>query len=159
MKPSENNIPRHVGIILDGNRRFSKRLMLKPHKGHEWGYEKVKKLLEWSKELEIKELTLYAFSIENFDRPKPEFNYLMKLFKKAFDETGKDEEIHKNKVKINFIGRIEMFPEDVKNSMKELMESTKNYSNYVVNFAMAYGGRAEIIDATKKYPNKLRTTN
>ena len=69
---------------MDGNRRFSKRLMMKPWLGHEWGAKKVEKLLNWCKEYGIKELTLYAFSLENFDRPKKEFNYLMNLFKEEF---------------------------------------------------------------------------
>src|SRR3989339_752551 len=154
MEPSLNTIPKHVGIILDGNRRFAKRLMLKPIKGHEWGYEKVKKTFEWCKEFNIKELTLYAFSIENFDRPKEEFDYLMNLFKKAFTELQKDERV--KDIKINFIGRIEMFPENVKKPMYELMEKTKNNKPYTINFAMAYGGRSEIIDATKKIAEKVK---
>ena len=83
MEPSNNEVPKHVGIILDGNRRFAKKLMLKPWKGHEWGYEKVRNLFEWCKEYRVMELTLYAFSIENFDRPKEEFDYLMNLFNKV----------------------------------------------------------------------------
>lgn len=156
MEPSINNVPKHLGIIIDGNRRFSKRLMLKPFKGHEWGYKKIKELFKWCREYKIKELTIYSFSIENFNRPKEEFDYLMKLFIRAFKETKKEEEIHKNKIKINFIGRISMFPKEVQDSMKELMEATKEYSDYVVNFAMAYGGRAEIIDATKKISQKIK---
>ena len=85
-------VPKHIGIILDGNRRFAKRLMLKPMKGHEWGYEKIKKLFDWCKEFDIKELTLYTFSLENFDRPKEEFDYLMDLFQKAFGELKNDKE-------------------------------------------------------------------
>ena len=67
----------HIGIILDGNRRFAKRLMKEPWKGHEWGARKVEKLFDWCKELNIREITLYAFSVENFNRPKIEFDYLM----------------------------------------------------------------------------------
>ncbi|MBU2640000.1 MAG: di-trans,poly-cis-decaprenylcistransferase [Nanoarchaeota archaeon] len=156
MKPTKTHILKHVGIILDGNRRFAKRLMLKPFKGHEWGYKKIEKLFEWCKEFKIKELTLYAFSIENFDRPKKEFDYLMNLFERAFKETKENKKIHENKIKINFIGRIEMFPEKVKKAMKDLMEATKTYSDYIVNFAMAYGGRAEIIDATKKISQQIK---
>jgi len=70
MKSSKNKVPKHVGIILDGNRRFAKRLMLKPWKGHEWGAKKIEKLFDWSRNIGIKELTLYAFSMQNFDRPK-----------------------------------------------------------------------------------------
>ena len=91
-------VPKHVGIILDGNRRFSKRLMMKPWKGHEWGAKKVQALFDWCKELGIKELTLYTFSVENFNRPKKEFDYLMDLFKKEFDSLKDDPKIHENKI-------------------------------------------------------------
>ena len=156
MKPSLNRIPKHIGLIIDGNRTFAKRLMVKPWKGHEWGYKKIKKLLNWCREFDIKELTLYTFSIENFDRPKKEFDYLMKLCVKAFKETKDDPEIHKNRVKIDFIGRIHMFPKEVQEAMYNLMESTKNYHKYRINFAMAYGGRTEIIDATKKISQQVK---
>ncbi len=142
---------KHVGIILDGNRRFAKRLMLEPWKGHEYGAEKVKKLFEWCKELDINELTLYAFSMQNFNRPKQEFDFLMDLFVKMFDELAEnDAEVHKNKVKIRFIGRTYLFPEKVQQGIKKLEEMTKNYSDYIVNFALAYGGREEIVDAVKR---------
>jgi len=155
LKPSENKIPRHVGIILDGNRRFAKRLMLKPWKGHEWGAKKLEKLFNWCREYEIKELTLYAFSQENFDRPKREFNYLMNLFREEFTRLKNDPR-WKNEIKINFIGRIWMFPQDIQKIMKDLMEMTKNNDKYLINFAMAYSGRAEIIDATKKIANLVK---
>lgn len=156
MKPSDNKVPKHIGIIMDGNRRFAKRLMLKPWKGHEWGYEKVKKLLDWGKELDLEELTLYAFSIENFDRPKEEFDYIMDLARKAFDELKKDKRVSENKVRINFIGRIWMFPKDIQKKMQDLMEQTKKHDRFFLNFAMAYGGRAEIIDATKRIAEAVK---
>lgn len=148
-------VPKHIGIILDGNRRFAKRLMLKPSKGHEWGYEKVKKVFEWAKECDVKELTLYTFSVENFDRPKDEFNYLMKLFAKAFADL-KDEDERLDQIRVNFIGRLWMFPKNVKGAMDELMEKTKDNGPYTINFAMAYGGRAEIIDAVKKLAAQVK---
>ena len=154
MNSTNKTTLQHLAIILDGNRRFAKKLMFQPHKGHELGYQKIKKLFKWCKELNIKELTLYAFSIENFNRPKKEFNYLMDLFKKAFKELTKEKEI-KN-IKINFIGRLKLFPKEIQEGMKNLIESTKNNKPYKVNFAMAYGGRAEIIDATKKITEDLK---
>ncbi|MBI2664380.1 di-trans,poly-cis-decaprenylcistransferase [Candidatus Woesearchaeota archaeon] len=141
---------KHIAIILDGNRRFAKRLMAKPWKGHEFGREKVGKLLEWCMELGIREVTLYAFSVDNFNRPKKEFDYLMKLFREAFESVKDDARIHEKKVRINFLGRIGMFPEDVAKAMRVLMEATKTYDEYVVNFCMAYGGREEIVDAAAK---------
>lgn len=150
------SLPKHLGIILDGNRRFAKRLMLKPWKGHEWGAEKVKKLFTWARDLGIKEITLYAFSIENFNRPKEEFDYLMDLFRKEFEALKDDNEIMENGVRINFIGRIWMFPKDIEEKMRYIMEKTKNNKSYIVNFAMAYGGRAEIIDATRKIARDIK---
>lgn len=149
-------VPKHIGIILDGNRRLAKRLMMKPWKGHEWGARKVEKLLDWAKEIGIKELTLYAFSIQNFSRPEKEFNYLMDLFKKEFEKTIKDERLEKDGIKINFIGRIHLFPEGVQKAMNALMEKTKNNTNYIVNFAMAYGGQEEVLDAVKKIGEQIK---
>jgi tritrans,polycis-undecaprenyl-diphosphate synthase [geranylgeranyl-diphosphate specific] len=142
--------PSHVAIILDGNRRFAKRLMLKPWMGHEWGKKKVEKLLDWSIELGIKELTLYAFSVDNFNRPKMEFEYIMKLFRKGLEELSNDKRVHEKSMRIRFLGRLEMFPEDIPQTMKELMEKTANNRGLVVNFCMAYGGRQEIADAARK---------
>lgn len=140
----------HIGIILDGNRRFAKRLMKEPWKGHEFGAEKVRKLFDWGKELGIKEMTLYAFSMQNFNRPKKEFDYLMKIFKEMFTDKKNIDKINENKIKIRFLGRIELFPKEVCESMKKLEKDTEQNSDYIVNFAMAYGGREEIIDAVKR---------
>lgn len=156
MLPTNNAVPKHVGIILDGNRRFAKRLMMKPYKGHEWGEKKVEDLLTWCKELDIKELTIYAFSLENFNRPKVEFNHLMKIFKDGFIRIKDDPRIKENDIKVNFIGHIEMFPVDLANAMKALQEKTKNNSKHIINFAMAYGGQDEIIQAAKKIAEKVK---
>ncbi len=153
---SESKVPQHIGIILDGNRRFAKKLMLKPWMGHEWGEKKVEAVLDWAHELGVKELTFYAFSIQNFNRPKEEFNYLMKVFDEAFEKLKDDERIDKYKIKIRFLGRIHMFPDYIQEKMKYLMEKTKNNNDFIVNFAMAYGGREEVIDAIKKLAQKIK---
>ncbi|MEK6974274.1 MAG: polyprenyl diphosphate synthase [Nanoarchaeota archaeon] len=156
MKLAANKVPRHIAIILDGNRRFAKRLMIKPFMGHEWGAKKVEALLNWCHELSIKELTLYAFSVDNFNRPKEEFDYLMKLFKKELEKLKKDPRLEKFRIRINFIGRIYMFPKDVQNAMHSLMDKTKNNNKHIVNLAMAYGGRQEVIDAVKKISEAVK---
>lgn len=151
------NIPRHVGIILDGNRRFAKRLMLEPWKGHEYGAKKLEELFEWCRELNIKEITLFVFSLENFDRPKNEFDYLMSIFKRELERLKYDKRLDEYKIKIRFLGRIDMFPEDLQEKIRYIEEKTKNYNNYIINFALGYSGRAEIVDATKKIvENKLK---
>jgi len=147
--PSDK-LPRHIAIVLDGNRRFAKRLNLDPWKGHEWGEQKVQKVLDWSKELGIKELTFYAFSIQNFNRPKQEFEYILKLFLSAAEKLLNDKRLEEYDLRINFIGRLNLFSKEIHDLMIKIMEKTKNRSGYIVNFAMAYGGREEIIDAVKK---------
>ncbi len=145
----------HVGIILDGNRRFAKRLMKEPWKGHEYGSKKVEKLLEWCKEFSIKELTLYAFSMQNFNRPKIEFDYLMKVFKDNFERLKEDPRISEYGIKIRIIGRIHLFPKDVQDAMNTIMEKTKDNTNYIINFALAYGGQEELVDTIKKIGRKI----
>lgn len=141
--------PKHVGIILDGNRRYAKRLLLKSWEGHDLGFKKFKELFTWMRELDIRELTLYCFSLQNFKRPKDEFGYLMNIFKRAAEEALIDEDIHKYKIKLNPIGRWHLFPEDVVEKLMALKEKTSGYDQYTVNLCFAYGGREEIVDAVK----------
>ena len=145
-----------IGIIPDGNRRAAKRLMKRPWMGHKWGIEKLRELFKWSRELDIKEITVYAFSLKNFNRPKEEFDFLMNLFRKEFDHLKNDPEIYENKIKINFIGRINLFAQDIQEKMKELEERTKNHDKYIINFAMAYDGRAEVVDTIKKIATQVK---
>jgi tritrans,polycis-undecaprenyl-diphosphate synthase [geranylgeranyl-diphosphate specific] len=147
---AEDNVPKHIAVILDGNRRYAKKVGIPQMRGHEKGFAKIKEVLEWSMELGIKEITLYCFSTENFKRDKKEVDYLFNLFRKKIGDFKKDKLIHDNKVKICVAGRLSMFPEDMQKQMNELMETTCNYSNYRLNLALAYGGRGEIVDAVKK---------
>jgi tritrans,polycis-undecaprenyl-diphosphate synthase [geranylgeranyl-diphosphate specific] len=151
----------HIAIILDGNRRYAQKHKLEPWKGHEFGVKKVWNLIEWIKELDVRELTLYTFSMDNFNRPKKEIDILFDLFKKNIDKLNKDERIKRYGIKINFVGRLEMFSEEIRGKMKKVMQDTSRNENYIINFAMAYGGRIEIIDAIKKiaslvHENKIR---
>src|SRR5574341_898207 len=147
------SVPRHIGVILDGNRRFAKRLMVNPWKGHEWGAEKFRKFTGWCHDLGIEEITAYVFSIQNFDRPKEEFDYIMKVFREEFQRLLTTEELEKmkrNGVRITFIGRQSMLPKDIQELQNKVMEATKDNKPRRINFAMAYGGREEIIDAVQK---------
>ena len=154
-----NPNPSHVAIILDGNRRFAKRLMMKPWMGHEWGRKKVEKLLDWCIALGIKELTLYAFSVDNFSRPRGEFKYIMRIFREAFRELKNDEKLQekadKPGIRVRFLGRLGMFDEDIQQMMREIMKKTANNTGLVVNFCMAYGGRQEIADAARKMAHDI----
>lgn len=154
MEKSELDSPRHVAIILDGNRRFAKRLLLEPWKGHEYGEKKVEELLDYAHDFGIKEMTFYALSRENIkNRPKIELEFLFNIFRNAFSKLNKDK-IKKNKVKINFIGKLSLLPKDLREQCLRLKKDTKNNTNMIVNFAIAYGGRQEIIEAIQKIIKK-----
>ncbi|MEA3429664.1 MAG: polyprenyl diphosphate synthase [Nanoarchaeota archaeon] len=141
---------KHIGIIMDGNRRFAKRLMLEPWKGHELGANKIEKMCEWCKETGVNELTLYAFSTENFNRPKIEFDFLIKIFKKECQRLLDDKKVEEERLKVRFIGRIDMFDKELQEMVKKVMDKTEDYNNFTLNFAIAYGGRQEIVDAVNK---------
>jgi len=146
----EGPIPAHIAVILDGNRRFAKKLMRAPWMGHVWGAKKVREFLGWCRELGIKYATLYAFSIQNFNRPKKEFDYLMKLFEKDFRSiTDPKHDVHKYGVRVRFLGRIGMLPPAVQAAIRAAEKATARYTNYFVNIAVAYGGQEEITDAVK----------
>jgi len=130
--------------------RFAKKLVLQPWRGHELGAGKVEKLFDWCSELGIKQVTLYCFSIENFNRPKKEFDFLIKLFKKEFRKYKGSEKISGNGIKIRFIGERARFDAELQDIMKELEEETAKNSKFIFNFCMAYGGRQEIVDACRK---------
>src|SRR3989338_11242190 len=105
----QNKNPNHIAVVLDGNRRYAKKLGIPKFKGHEKGFNKIKDFLKWCIGLGIKEATLYCFSTENFKRDKKEVSYLFDLFRKKIGDFKKDKTIHDNKVKIRFIGRLSMF--------------------------------------------------
>lgn len=151
------NTPKHIAIILDGNRRFAKKLMLEPWRGHELGAEKIQKLLDYAKELGIKEITLYCLSCENIkSRPKDELEYLFKLFKKEFKNLNR-EKIERNKIRIKFIGDLDLLPLDLREECEKLEKETQKNNNFTINFAIAYGGRQELIEAVKKIiRNKIK---
>ena len=144
-------MPKHVAIIMDGNRRYSR---LKGDtdvlKGHEMGVDTLENVLDWSVELGIEIITAYAFSTENFNRPKHEVDGLMKLFVINFKRLVGHEKIKKNEVRVNVVGRLELLPEEVREAIREAEEATAQYDKRLLNIAIGYDGRLEIIDSFKK---------
>ena len=151
-----NPLPHHIAIIMDGNRRYAKNLGLSEEEAYRRGKEKLEEVLEWCLELGIKILTVYAFSTENFKRSKKELDVLFKLCRQAIEDAYHDERIHKNGIKVNVVGKLELLPEDIRVAAEKLMEKTKDYRNYVLNIALAYGGRQEIVDAIREIARKVR---
>ncbi|MBR9700037.1 di-trans,poly-cis-decaprenylcistransferase [Candidatus Woesearchaeota archaeon] len=142
----------HVGIILDGNRRYAEREKMKPWMGHHYGARNLSELIRKCKHLPISQLTLYCFSMENFDRSAKEKKELFKLIRKHFAKLEDSPRI--NDIRLNFIGRLELFPKDMQELMRRLMRKTKKHTHYTVTFAMGYGGRQEIVDSVKKIIKK-----
>ncbi|MFW5945507.1 MAG: polyprenyl diphosphate synthase [Candidatus Natronoplasma sp.] len=145
-----HDIPTHVAVIMDGNRRFARQLGLEKESGHVKGKEKLEDMLEWCTDIGIKILTVYAFSTENFKRDSKEVQHLMNLFNREFKRAADDDRIHENEIRINAIGNIEKLPREVKDSIKYAEKKTKDYDNYFFNVAVGYGGREEIIQGIQK---------
>ena len=149
----------HIGIIMDGNRRFAQKLMMEPWKGHEWGQKKVEDVLEWCADLGIRCVTFYTLSLENIaGRPKIELSYLYKLMEKVALDVIKNKKhnVHAKKVRVNVIGRKESLPLKLQKLLAKVEAMTKKYKGYEANFAIAYSSRVEIIDAVKKIADKVK---
>jgi len=147
--------PAHIGIILDGNRRWARNRSLDPSMGHYYGADKTEEVLRWCLDLGIKTITLYVFSTENFNRPKREVERLMELFEERLQRLKESRDIHEHKVRVKVIGRINLLPRRLQRIIKEIEAMTNDYDEHFLNLAIAYGGRAEIIDAAKKLVEKV----
>lgn len=144
-----------VGIIMDGNRRWAREHSLPVLEGHRLGYEKFKEVVNWAKESKVKYLIFYAFSTENWNRSTKEVEYLMSLFKNVLMKGLED--IHKEKVRMRFIGQREQFSKELQERMSVLEEKTAKCTEGTVVAALSYGGRAEIVDAVNNIIKEKRT--
>jgi len=152
----QGDIPNHVALILDGNRRWAKRHLAMTKVGHWKGADAVENLLDWCEQLDIKIITLYAMSAENLERNDEELEYLYELIFQRLEKLYKDPRIHKNKMRVKGIGRIELLPESIKEILQKLDDVTKGYDNHFLNIALAYGGQFELVDAVKKIGEKIK---
>ena len=147
-----NNLPEHLAIIMDGNRRWAKKNNLNTAQGHKEGAENLKRISKFANKIGIKYLTVYAFSTENWKRSEEEVGAIMKLLKfyildffKSYDEN----------IKVNVIGRIGDLPKDLQKEIRSVEEKTKNNTGLVLNIAFNYGGRDEIVTAVKTITQKV----
>ncbi len=152
----KDKMPKHVAIIMDGNRRYSKTQgNIKAIEGHKKGVTTLENVLEWCIDLDIKIVTVYAFSTENFHRPEEEVEDLMDLFVENFKSISSNKKIHKNEVQFKVVGKLDLFPENVKEAIKIAEDCTKDYDKRLINIAMGYDGRVEILDAFKKIAKQI----
>jgi len=142
-------IPHHLGIILDGNRRWAQEKGLPIFEGHQKGAKLIRQVVQWCKERGVKILTLYVFSTENWKRPKKEIDFLIELGKKIFNSADKNF-AGKEGVKIKIVGQKEKLPRPIRMVIDRVEKATEKNKTMTLNFALSYGGRAEIIEAIKK---------
>ena len=155
-------LPVHVAIIMDGNGRWAKQRALNRIRGHEEGAESVREIVRTSREIGIRWLTLYAFSEENWKRPRHEISALMSLLKRFLK--GELQEMLDNGIRFQTIGRIQKLPEGIQNTIRETVAATAKNKDMVLTLALSYGGRQELADAVQKIAKRvasgdIRTTD
>jgi len=152
---SPEALPVHVAIIMDGNGRWAKKRLMNRVKGHEQGTQTVRSIVTAARELGIGMLTLYAFSTENWSRPKLEVKALMMLLKKFI--VSEREEFLKNQIRVNIIGQKHRLPPDVQREVDITVALTENNDKMVLNLALSYGSREEITTAVKQIARKIES--
>lgn len=145
-------LPRHIGIIMDGNRRFARGLG-RHHVlfGHSRGAEKLREVLRWCQECEIPVVTVWSFSLDNFARDDSEVEDLLQLFEERTRELIDGPDVHENGIRVRYIGKTDLLPESLRQAIDEVERVTRDYDKFHLNIAMAYGGRQEITDAFRQY--------
>jgi tritrans,polycis-undecaprenyl-diphosphate synthase [geranylgeranyl-diphosphate specific] len=149
-------MPKHVGIILDGNRRFARQQNKDASFGHEQGAKRIDEVLDWCFDSGIKIVTIYVFSTENFDRNEREIDKIMELACQQFLRAASSESIHRHRVRVRAIGRLSLLPPKVLSAIREAEESTEDYGNFQLNVAIGYGGRTEIVDAVRRIAERVK---
>lgn len=151
----QKKIPRHVAVILDGNRRFARESGLETHEAYSLGAKKLEEFLEWCRELGIRYVTVYAFSTENFTRPKKEIKHLMDLAYQKIKEYKNDKKIKENKIRIRALGDLSRLPERLRVAIQEVERETQTHDRYFLNIAIAYGGRVELAQAVRRICERI----
>ena len=151
------DVPGHIGIILDGNRRWAASQGVTRGAGHEMGAEIAEELLDWCHELKIKTVTLYVLSTENLQRSPDEVRELLALIETRLTNLLNDERIYKYRVKVKAIGQLDMLPDSIKRLLSEIESRTSGFGDHYLNIAVAYGGRAEIRDMVKSVAQDVKS--
>lgn len=152
----KNPVPRHLAIIMDGNRRFASAHGMLTNEGHVKGKDKIEELLDWCLEVGIRVLTVFALSTENLSRPREELDDLMDLFEKSFRDIAVDERVHRYRIRVRSIGDREVLPPRVQEAIGIAERATQDYDSYRYNVAIAYGGRDEIVEAIRVLAREVR---
>ncbi|HVS62222.1 MAG TPA: polyprenyl diphosphate synthase [Thermoanaerobaculia bacterium] len=145
-------LPRHIGVIMDGNRRYARELGFSHvSSGHLSGAEKLWEVLSWCYELGVPVVTVWSFSLDNFERDTSEVEALLGLFEEKTKELAEHEEVHQKEVRVRYLGEIARLPEGLRQAIGHAEDRTAGYTRFQLNIAMAYGGREEILEAFRGY--------
>jgi len=142
-----DEVPKHIAIIPDGNRRWAKQNGKPALEGHRVGIDNLRKVSEYCRDFGVKTVTYWGFSIENFQRDKAEVQGLLRLFEIKFDEFKNHPELRENQIRVRFFGRLNLLTPKLREKIREVEKETEAYSNYSMNILLAYGGKSEIVDA------------
>ena len=151
---NKDNLPKHLAIIMDGNGRWAKQKGYLRALGHESGTKSVREVVETCAKLGIENLTLYAFSTENWNRPKLEVKLLMNILINSLQDELKT--LNDNNIRLNSIGNLSLLPKSAQKKLQEVIETTKNNSRMVLTLALSYGSREELINVVKNISNKVK---
>ncbi len=147
----DGELPQHISIIMDGNRRFAWNSNIERDLGHRRGKEKLREVMDWILDLEIPYLTVYALSTENINERSPgELDSLYDLYVAGLNEIADDPQIHERGVRVQAMGRLEMLPERVRAAISNAQSRTESYTDFLFTVCLAYGGREEIVDAVRE---------
>lgn len=150
-------MPKHIAVMMDGNRRYARfHGDMSPLDGHKHGRNTFEKFLGWCLDLKINIVTVYAFSSKNFNRPSNEVEGLMNLFKENFSGIINNEKIQTNEVRVKVVGQLDMLPDDVRETIDMAEKSTASNKNMLLNIAIGYDGRLEIINSIKKITEEVK---
>jgi len=145
-----DDIPRHVGVILDGNRRWAKQNKLALLKGYEVGAQRADDLCRWAMAADIHMLSLWTWSTENFNRPEDQVKGMMDLFRFYLKRYLNSSFLADHEIRFRIVGKVEMMPADIQQMAHELEEKTRHFDRMILNGCMAYGGRQEVVDAVSR---------
>jgi tritrans,polycis-undecaprenyl-diphosphate synthase [geranylgeranyl-diphosphate specific] len=148
-------MPTHVGIILDGNRRYAKQQSQDSSFGHTVGAHRIDEVLDWCFEAGVKVVTIYVFSTENFSRKEEEVEHIMEIARQRFETVAQSEVVHRHKVRVRAIGQLTLLPPAVLKAIEKAEDATEGYDNFQLNVAIGYGGRTEIVDAVRSIAKKV----
>jgi short-chain Z-isoprenyl diphosphate synthase len=143
--------PRHIGLIMDGNRRFARLAGSTLLDGHHRGADKLQEVLDWCQRLEVRVVTVWCFSLDNFQRSASEVKGLLRLFEDKTRAMVHDDTLHQRGIRVRFIGEIERLPASLRKEIEKVEAATADYREFQLNIAMAYGGREEITEAFRRF--------